>query len=145
VKKVKLGCLICFEDIFPDISRHFVEKGANVLVNITNDAWFGFTGAPYQHAESSVFRAVENRTNVVRAANTGLSCFIDQKGLVTAKVSSGKNDIFVEGYKSHEMVLTWTRTFYNRYGDIFAYVLILSLLTRVFGYVILRPEKKGVK
>src|SRR3989338_7888078 len=83
-KFIKLSCLICFEDIFPNLARGFVKRGAQLLVNITNDAWFKDSSAAYQHAQSSIYRAVENRTNVVRAANTGLSCFIDQKGRVSA-------------------------------------------------------------
>ena len=73
------------------------------MVNITNDAWFGKSNAPYQHAQASVFRAVENRVPVIRAANTGLSCFIDSKGRIIDKVSSGEKDIFVEGFKTSKI------------------------------------------
>lgn len=120
VKAVKFSCLICFEDIFPGLVRHFVKNGADFLVNITNDAWFKKTSAPYQHAQASVFRAVENRVNVVRAANTGLSCFIDQKGRIKSTVRVGGDELFVEGWKTHEIILAKTRTFYTIYGDIFA-------------------------
>ncbi len=125
LKKAKFSCLICFEDIFPDLTRRFVKNGAVFLVNITNDAWFGKTSAPYQHMQCSVFRAVENRVNVIRAANTGISCFIDQKGKVTEMVKSGVNPLFVDGLKTHDIILTPTRTFYTVYGDIFAYLCIL--------------------
>ena len=128
IKKVKFSCLICFEDIFPDMARKFVKNGAAFLVNITNDAWFGNSSAPYQHVQCSVFRAVENRVNVVRAANTGLSCFIDQKGRVTDVVSSGGKDLFIEGYRSRDIILTPTRTFYTFYGDLFAYACMLYVL-----------------
>jgi apolipoprotein N-acyltransferase len=117
--------MICFEDIFPDIARTFVKNGANFLINITNDAWFGNTCAPYQHLQNSVFRAVENRVNVVRAANTGFSCFIDQKGRVFGAVESAGKHIFVDGFLSEDIVLTNTRTFYTIYGDLFAYLCIL--------------------
>ncbi|MDP2913086.1 MAG: apolipoprotein N-acyltransferase [Candidatus Omnitrophota bacterium] len=132
LKKVNLSCLICFEDIFPGLTREFVKRGAVFLVNITNDAWFGRSGAAYQHAQSSVFRAVENRVNVVRAANTGLSCFIDQKGKITGAVESKGENLFVDGFKIQEIVLTKTGTFYTRYGDAFAYLCVF--VTLVIGF-----------
>jgi apolipoprotein N-acyltransferase len=125
IKKVSFSCLICFEDIFPDLARNFVKEDAAFLVNITNDAWFGFSSAPYQHAENSVFRAVENRVNVVRSANTGLSCFIDQKGQISETVGKEKGEIFVEGFAVRDIILTPTRTFYTAYGDIFAFGCVL--------------------
>ena len=128
LKKVKFSCLICFEDIFPGLTRQFVKNGAVFLVNITNDAWFGRSSAPYQHAQCSVFRAVENRVNVIRAANTGLSCFIDQKGRIADKVESGGKDLFIDGYRVRDITLTQTRTFYTAYGDVFVYVCIIYVL-----------------
>ena len=133
-KKIKFSTLICFEDIFPEMSSRFVKNGALFLINITNDAWYKKSAAAYQHAQSSIFRAVENRTNVVRAANTGLSCFIDQKGRVTAQVSEGGKELSVKGYKAHDIILTRTRTFYTTYGDIFAYACIIMTLLAVFLY-----------
>jgi len=128
LKKVKFGCLICFEDIFPELSRESVKRGADFLVNITNDAWFKYSSAPYQHVQNSIFRAVENRVNVVRAANTGVSCFINQKGEVVAAVGSGDENIFVDGFVTYDIVLTNVKTFYTLYGDVFAFACMLSLL-----------------
>lgn len=136
LKKAKFSCLICFEDIFPDLSRQFVKNGANFLVNITNDAWYGRTGAPYQHMQCSVFRAVENRVNVVRAANTGISCFIDQKGRITDMVESGGDLLFVDGIKTCSIILTPTRTFYTVHGDIFAYLCMLYVFLFIVYVVI---------
>ncbi|MDP2928810.1 MAG: apolipoprotein N-acyltransferase [Candidatus Omnitrophota bacterium] len=134
VKKIGLGCLICFEDIFPDLARGFVKNNAGFLVNITNDAWFGRSSAAYQHAQASVFRAVENRVNVIRAANTGLSCFIDQKGRIISKVSKDGKDLFVDGFKTQEIILSRIRTIYTAYGDIFAYIcLFLTILYTMKG------------
>ena len=96
----RFGVLICFEDIVPRLVKRFVDNGADFMVNITNDAWFMRSSAPYQHAQASVFRAVENRVPVVRAANTGLSCFIDKTGRIYEKVMVDKKDIFVIGYKT---------------------------------------------
>jgi len=92
--------LICFEDIFPEISRRFVKNGAKFLVVITNDAWYGKSGAAYQHAANSVFRAIENRVPVVRCANTGYSCFIDSRGRIYDSVKEKSRHLFITGYKT---------------------------------------------
>ena len=76
----RLGILICYEDIFPFISRKLVAGGANALVNITNDAWYGFSSAPYQHQVYSQYRSVETRRFLIRATNTGISSLIDPFG-----------------------------------------------------------------
>lgn len=134
IRKVRLSSLICFEDIFPDISREFVRAGADFLVNMTNDAWYKTSAAPYQHVQSSVFRAVENRTNVVRAANTGVSCFIDQTGRITGEVESGGRAIFVEGYKIGEITLAKTKTLYTEYGNLFAYLCAAFTIMSIIKY-----------
>jgi len=139
LKKVKFSCLICFEDIFPGIARRFVNDGALFLVNITNDAWFGRSSAAYQHAQSSVFRAVENRVNVVRAANTGLSCFIDQKGRIVSEVGSGGRELFIDGFNIHDIVLTKTRTLYSVYGDLFAYICVLFVILSILNPPLRNP------
>lgn len=117
----KFGVLICFEDIFPYITREFVRKGANFVVNITNDAWFGDTAAPRQHLQSSVFRAVENRVPVIRAANTGISCFVDSTGKVLSSVEVEGKEILVSGFATSNVDIYAGRTVYTVYGDIFVY------------------------
>ncbi|MDO8603225.1 MAG: apolipoprotein N-acyltransferase [Candidatus Omnitrophota bacterium] len=97
---VKFSALICFEDIFPEISKEFVKNGARFLVVITNDAWYGRSGAAYQHAACSVFRAIENRVPVVRCANTGYSCFIDPRGRIYDSVEEKSTNLFISGYKT---------------------------------------------
>ncbi len=91
--QIKTGVLICFESIFPEIARQSVRQGANLLAIITNDSWFGDTGAPWQHADIAAFRAVESRRYVVRAANTGVSEIIAPTGQVVAKSSLFRQDI----------------------------------------------------
>jgi apolipoprotein N-acyltransferase len=113
----QFGVLICFEIIFPDLSRRFVRNGADFLVTITNDAWFGTSSAPYQHLAIATFRAVENRVFVARAANTGISAFIDPKGRI---VQQGK--LFEEEALNGTIRLMKERTFYTLYGDVFAWV-----------------------
>lgn len=137
VKKIKFAALICFEDVFPELSRVFVKKGALFLVNMTNDAWYKKTSAAHQHVQSSIFRAVENRVNVIRAANTGVSCFIDQKGRITDTVNGNGKDIFVDGFKCKEIVVGRVKTLYNTYGDLFAY----GCLALCWGCLLLKYKK----
>jgi apolipoprotein N-acyltransferase len=113
----KFGVLICFEIIFPDLCRKFVKDGANFLVTITNDAWFGRTSAPYQHFSIATFRAIENRVFIARAANTGISGFIDPKGRI---LKQGR--IFTEEAMNGTIRLSSEKTFYTLYGDVFAWI-----------------------
>jgi apolipoprotein N-acyltransferase len=132
----KFGVLICFEDIFPELSRAFVKRGANFLVNITNDAWFGRTSAPEQHLQASVFRAVENRVPVIRAANTGVSCFVDSTGEIFSRVEEGGEDLFVSGYATENVRIPTKGSVYSKYGDLFIYfcgfMLLLIIAMEVF-------------
>jgi apolipoprotein N-acyltransferase len=120
----QFGVLICFEIIFPDLCRRFVKKGANFLVTITNDAWFGRTSAPYQHFSMATFRAVENRVFIARAANTGITGFIDPRGKILKQ-----GGIFTEEAITGTIRLSNQKTFYTLYGDIFAWICsVLSIL-----------------
>jgi apolipoprotein N-acyltransferase len=84
-QQYRLGPLICYEDILPDFGRRLYAHRPHLLVNLTNDAWFGDTSEPWQHLALSVYRAVEARTDLVRAVNTGVSAFVDAAGRVYAK------------------------------------------------------------
>ncbi len=128
----RLGTVICYEIIFPDLVRRFVDKGANVVATITNDAWFGRTAAPYQHFSMAVFRAVENRVPVARAANTGISGFIDSQGHILA--ASG---IFTRSHLTRTIVPGAERTFYTRFGDLFSYACVLASI----GLIIRRSHR----
>lgn len=112
-----LGVLICFESIFPYLARAQVRNGARLLVNITNDAWYGETSAPYQHMSMAVFRAVEGRVSLARAANTGISAFIGPDGKILW--TSGLNVP-----AAHTVELPWLTggSLYTRFGDIFAWL-----------------------
>jgi apolipoprotein N-acyltransferase len=121
LRGISFGTLICWETIFPDLPRRFVKEGAEFLVNISNEAWFGKNCFPYQFLSISVFRAVENRVNLVRATNTGVSCFIDPYGRVTDRVMNGGEDIFIAGTSRKEICISPPGTFYTRHGDVFAY------------------------
>jgi apolipoprotein N-acyltransferase len=122
---LSLGVLICYESIFPEIARAHAQKGARILANLTNDAWFGMTSAPYQHFSMAVFRAVENRKPLIRAANTGISGFISDRGEILQE-----GDLFGEEILGAALpVADSPPTLYTRYGDFFAFgLLILSLI-----------------
>jgi apolipoprotein N-acyltransferase len=137
----RLGALICFEDIFPDLVRGFVRKGADVMVNMTNDAWFGRSAAAYQHAANSVFRAVENRRPFIRSANTGLSCFIARTGFVYSRVDSAGQDLFVAGYRTDTVRFDKDGgiSAYTRFGDLFT--LFCGLITGVFLFDYTRRQR----
>ena len=143
--KIKFSALICFEDVFGHLARRFRQKGARFLVNMTNDAWFEDSSEPEQHLQASVFRAVENRVNVVRSANTGVSCFIDPQGKILSRVTdSAGRDVLVEGEKTQELKIVSAPSFYTAFGDIFAWLcLILSGAFLVFGEGWQRFQKKG--
>jgi len=124
----QFGALICFEDIFPELARGFTKRGADFLVNITNDAWFGRTSEAYQHLAASVFRAVENRVHLVRAANTGISGFIDPAGRAVFLVDGEGKAVFTSGYKTGNIFIRRQFSFYRRYGDLLIPICLLFLL-----------------
>ncbi len=112
----RFGGLICYEGIFPGLSRLFVRDGADFLVNVTNDAWYGRTAAPRQHLLQGTFRAIENRVPIVRAANTGISAIIGADGRIV-----WEGPLFEQLWYVDEVSWTGTRTFYTRFGDVFVW------------------------
>jgi apolipoprotein N-acyltransferase len=84
---LRFSTVICYESVFPGFVREFVRKGADFLVIITNDGWYGKSSGPYQHAAYAIFRAIENRRAVVRSANTGISEFINPYGQYIGKLT----------------------------------------------------------
>jgi apolipoprotein N-acyltransferase len=128
----KLAVTICWENIFPNLVREFVKNGADLIVNITNEAWFGDTAAPYQFMAMNVFRAVENRVAIARAANTGISGFIDPVGRILGTVNKNNQEILVEGYLVKDLPLSQPGTFYTRHGDLFAWLCLGMLLVMLF-------------
>ncbi len=127
----KIGVLICFEGIFPYITNETVRQGAEVLVNLTNDAWYNRTSAPYQHFAFYVFRAIETDRYVLRSANTGISAIIDPRGRI-----EGKTPIFTEEVLRGTYALKNTKTFYVRHGDYFIVICLVFLaMTVVTGFI----------
>jgi len=123
----RFGVTICWENIFPDLFRQFVRGGSQLMVNITNEARFGKTAAPYQLAAISVFRAVENRVFVIRCANTGVSCIIDPYGRIVDRLKGQQGqDIFIRGVISGWVIPFESKTIYTRWGDWFVWVAIFG-------------------
>ncbi|HEX9443844.1 MAG TPA: apolipoprotein N-acyltransferase [Candidatus Binatia bacterium] len=121
---VKAAPLICYEDIMPELARRFVrEKGANLLVNLTNDAWFGDTVASRQHARLAEWRSIETRRTLVRVTNTGLTAVVNPKGEITAELP-----IFSKGVLTAKVEIMEGETPYVKYGDWFGWgVTIIAL------------------
>ena len=114
-KTAKVGVLICFESIFPDIAREWVGHGANILVNLTNDAWYGRSSAPHHSLAMTCLRAVETRRNVVRSANTGFSGVIDPLGRVVKK-----SPLFEPWATVEQVALLEGKTLFVQFGYLFA-------------------------
>ena len=128
-RRVKFGVVICYEVIFPDLVRRIAGSGAEFLVTITNDAWFGDSSAPAQHFSMVVFRSVENHLAFARAANTGISGFIDPFGRIIVA-----SPTFTQTALQAEIPVRQTKTFYSRHGDVFAYgCMLISLLFCLYG------------
>jgi apolipoprotein N-acyltransferase len=134
-----IGSLICYEAIFPESARLFARKGASLLINITNDAWFGTTSSPYQHFSMTRMRAIETRLYLIRVANTGITSIVDPTGRTRVETRIFKRVVAMGEVRPHERT-----TFYTRFGDIFAQILtaffLVPLLLGFYGII-----KKKIK
>jgi apolipoprotein N-acyltransferase len=128
-----LGAMICFESIFPDIARELVANGAEVLVNITNDGWFGMTPGPYQHNDMAILRAVENRRYLVRSSNTGISMVVDPVGRIVASLGLYREGVVVDSISARR-----DKTIYTRFGD--RPVVLAAVILIILGFVIARRQ-----
>ena len=124
---VYVAPLICFEDTIGDLTRQFVlpdetSPGANLLVDVTNDGWFQRSAGSHQHLANAIFRCVETRRPMIRAANTGVTCFINQFGRVTQMLRDDTGSTFTEGVLAGEIKVPTEQelTFYARHGELFA-------------------------
>ncbi|HUU38141.1 MAG TPA: apolipoprotein N-acyltransferase [Candidatus Desulfaltia sp.] len=114
---IKFGSPICYEIIFPGLVRKFVKKGAHFLVTITNDGWYGESASPQQHFRIAVFRAVENRRFLLRAATTGISGIVDPYGRIQAR-----SRLMTETYLTGRIRPIEKLSFYARHGDLLSYL-----------------------
>ena len=115
-EKGSFSSAICYEIAFPSLIRKFYKRGGDFLVTITNDAWFGKTTGPYHHFAMTVFRAIENRKPVLRAANTGVSAIIDSSGRTVAKTQIFEKNLIIENIRTDSTI-----SIYSKYGDLFIY------------------------
>jgi apolipoprotein N-acyltransferase len=122
VRVLKLGdhpvnALICFEAVFPDLARRFVQKGSQLMVNLTNDGWYGDSAAPYQHLAIARVRSVENRRYLLRATNSGISAIIEPSGRMQASTA-----LLHEAIGMGHFAFIEEMTLYTRYGDVFVFL-----------------------
>ncbi|MDD5542314.1 MAG: apolipoprotein N-acyltransferase [Acidobacteriia bacterium] len=130
INQNRAAVMICYEAIFPHLVRQFTRRGAEVLINITNDGWYGFSAAPYQHFEMARVRAIENRRYLIRAANTGISAIVDPYGRVLDQTALGQQSILRGVYEYRTDM-----TIYARFGDVFAWIcVLLSIVFLAWGF-----------
>ncbi len=139
----RFAALICFESVFPDLVRGNVlgegdVAGADFVVIITNDSWFGATAGPYQHAHIAALRAVENRISIARCATSGISLFIDPFGR-----TSDESPLYEEAVRVAALAPRAGRTFYTQRGDVFARAALLASLALIGWCLCHRPEPSG--
>ena len=145
---VQVAPLVCFEDTIGELVRRFVlpaenNPGANLLVDITNDAWFLHSAGSHQHLVNAIFRCVETRRPMVRAANTGVTCFINQFGRITQVLKDDKGSTFTEGVLTGEIKVPTEHelTFYVRHGELFAKACAIVTLLAIVAAGVLRRRK----
>ena len=145
-KSFQLGPLICYEDILPELTRRLARLHPDLLVNITNDAWFGDTSEPWEHLALSVFRAVETRTDLVRSVNTGVSAFVDSTGKVMGKsyaVDPKKTPVPMTGHLGEVALVEGGHTVYAAVGNLFGWaVTAWALLLWLAGPIAERIRRR---
>ncbi len=123
-RNLAIGTLICYEVIFPELVAREVQRGANLLVNISNDAWFGDSSGPYQHLNQAILRAVETNRYLIRSTNDGISAIISPRGKVVRRLW-----LFKQGEITYDKVaLVETMTFYTRHWRLLRYVILIGTL-----------------
>jgi len=123
LKGHRYGIFICYESVFADEVREFAKNGAEVLVNISDDGWYGDTSAPWQHLNMARMRAIENRRWILRDTNTGITSVIDPYGTVRQSIPRHQADALPAGYGFRDDV-----TFYSAHGDVFGWACVIAAL-----------------
>jgi len=135
----KFSTLVCFENIFPSLTRRFTKLGAEFFVVVTNDAWFHKSRAPYEHFNTSIFRAVETRRPFVHVANTGISGIIDAQGRTQGVLKDSQGEeLFVSGGHTEAIFPQDKITFYVKYGEWLPFVMLVMILLAFLGVFVNR-------
>jgi apolipoprotein N-acyltransferase len=128
INDVNFASMICIESVFPDITRNFVNNGAEFITYIVNDGWYPRNPQLDQHAQRCIYRAIENRRYVIRTANTGVTMVIDSYGNIVDKLEFNK-----EGVLEAEINTYKEKTFYTKYGDLFSIINLFFMLLTILG------------
>lgn len=135
-EKVNPAISICFESLYPSYIRKSVKEGADILINVSNDSWFGNTYEPYMHFNSTIVRAIENRRSMARVTNSGISALITPSGRITSSLELEK-----EGAVTGNLTKRKSLTFYTRYGDFIIIISVIIILSAILLYM-KEPVKK---
>lgn len=135
--KHEIAGVVCIESIYPRFITGFVNNGAELIVVVTNDSWYGNSSGPYQHKEMSVLRAIENRRTVVRSANGGISCVIDKKGNTLIDT-----EMFTRASFTYEVEFNNEETIYTRTAYVLPVISLIISLFVMFAFTIQKIKKK---
>jgi apolipoprotein N-acyltransferase len=145
--RVRLCPLICFEDIFPGVVQRSLKPETDLLVNLTNNGWFGEGAAQWQHAATAIFRAIENGLPLLRSANNGLTCWVDPQGRIVQQFTDAHGSIYGAGIFTARIPLPAPAdrdyTFYRRHGDWFPWACSLIALLGVLAGLASPPRRQG--
>ena len=133
---VKIAPVICYESVYSDFVTEYVRKNANIIFIITNDGWWGNSPGHVQHLNYARLRAIENRLQIARSANTGISCFIDEFGEI-----SNATKFWEEAIIEKTLYINNNQTFYSKFGDLLAYCCSVISILLIFLAIILKFKK----
>ncbi|HKI69935.1 MAG TPA: nitrilase-related carbon-nitrogen hydrolase, partial [Verrucomicrobiae bacterium] len=146
---VKTATLICFEDVFPQLARHYADDDTDFLVNLTNDGWFGESAEQWQQAAAAIFRAVENGLPLVRCCNNGLTCWVDATGQIRQIFTDATGSVYGQGFVTWRIPVLMpgeqrAATFYNRHGDWFGWSCV-AITAILLGWRFMRRDRQKSK
>ena len=137
INEYNFASLICFESTFPEINRRHSNRGIDAMVYLVNDGWYTSAPEPQQHARQSIYRAIENRIPIIRCANTGISMFVNAKGqIIEQRFLNKYGTIKGEINKNNN-----GKTFYTRFGNVFALILLLITMYFLLKSIFLNEKK----